>query len=183
MESHVFISGRPGVGKTTLIKKIILWMEREGIPFSGFITEEIREHGKRTGFKIINLSKGEEAILALRDHPSPVMVGRYGVLLENFEKVGIAALQADTPFLIIDEIGSMELASRKFKLRLKELLRKDSPHIVATIGLKHLSLLKERGVKLHLFLELEEHTRDEVFIRVRSFIERWKRRIEASKSF
>ena len=49
----LFLTGNPGVGKTTLIRTIA---ERlEGIRFAGFYTEEIRQGGQRTGFSAVTL--------------------------------------------------------------------------------------------------------------------------------
>ena len=43
-ENHVLITGRPGIGKTTLIKKIISYLNKKEISIEGFYTEEIREN-------------------------------------------------------------------------------------------------------------------------------------------
>ncbi|OYT26400.1 MAG: hypothetical protein B6V02_01730 [Thermoprotei archaeon ex4572_64] len=50
----IFITGRPGVGKTTLIKKIINDFKDKHV-LVGFYTEEVRQHGVRVGFRITNL--------------------------------------------------------------------------------------------------------------------------------
>jgi nucleoside-triphosphatase len=50
---RLFLTGNPGVGKTTLIRAVV---ERlEGITSAGFYTEEIRQIGQRTGFRIVTL--------------------------------------------------------------------------------------------------------------------------------
>lgn len=59
-----FVSGMPGVGKTTLAKRIADEVRREGFKVGGIITEEIREGGKRTGFRVIALDTGEIGRLA-----------------------------------------------------------------------------------------------------------------------
>ena len=46
---NILLTGKPGVGKTTVIKKII---EKYKKNISGFYTEEIREKGNRVGFRI-----------------------------------------------------------------------------------------------------------------------------------
>ena len=48
---NVLLTGRSGVGKTTLIKRLI-----EATPLSkgGFYTEEVREKGQRVGFSLMN---------------------------------------------------------------------------------------------------------------------------------
>ena len=57
-DQKLTIEGKPGIGKTTVIRKLISRRENTG----GFYTEEIREGGKRKGFKIITLD-GKKSIL------------------------------------------------------------------------------------------------------------------------
>jgi nucleoside-triphosphatase len=112
----LFLTGRPGVGKTTVIKGIV---ETLGEETDGFYTEEIREAGKRQGFRLVSL-RGEQVTMAhvrLRVRGRP-RVGRYGVDVAAIEQVGVAALEramVQKRIVIIDEIGKMELFSQIFK--------------------------------------------------------------------
>jgi len=45
---NLLLTGPPGCGKTTLLEKVI---ERTRVPCIGFVTKEIREAGRRKGFK------------------------------------------------------------------------------------------------------------------------------------
>jgi len=132
---NIFISGRPGAGKTTLIKEVV---HQLGIKAGGFYTEEIRKREKgRVGFRIKTLD-GKRGILASVDITSPYKVGKYKVNLEDFERVALPAIEsaiASHQTIIIDEIGPMELFSKQFKeIVLKAL---DSPNqLIATIKLK-----------------------------------------------
>lgn len=58
---NILLAGRPGVGKTTLIKRLV-----DSVPLSkdGFYTEEIRKGKERTGFSLTTLD-GNRSILAL----------------------------------------------------------------------------------------------------------------------
>lgn len=56
MGRTILLAGRPGVGKTTVIKQVVDMLGGEA---GGFYTEEIRQGGRRLGFKIITL-EGEE---------------------------------------------------------------------------------------------------------------------------
>jgi nucleoside-triphosphatase len=56
---NILLTGHPGVGKTTLIHKVLSLMSGEGREesASGFYTEEIREGGSRKGFRIKTLDE------------------------------------------------------------------------------------------------------------------------------
>lgn len=104
----------PGTGKTTLIQEAI---SRLKIKASGFYTREIRNRGIREGFEIITLSN-ERTILAHTNISSPYRVSKYGVALENLEKVAVPEIQKaiqEAQLIIIDEIGKMELFSPAFR--------------------------------------------------------------------
>jgi nucleoside-triphosphatase len=100
---------------------------------SGFITEEIRESGRRLGFSIERFG-GERGVLAHVDLPGPSRVGRYGVDLAAFERLAIPALEqaGEHEVAIIDELGKMELASDAFREALAALLDQAVP-VVATV--------------------------------------------------
>lgn len=100
---NIFITGRPGAGKTTLIKEVV---RQPGIKAGGFYTEEIRKREKgRVGFRIKTLD-GKRGILASVDITSPYKVGKYKVNLEDFERVALPAIEsaiASHQTIIIDE--------------------------------------------------------------------------------
>ncbi|MGC9048636.1 MAG: NTPase [Patescibacteria group bacterium] len=114
MIKNIFITGRPGCGKTTLIMEILRGID---LSVGGFYTAEIREKGMRKGFKIITID-GKEGILAHQNIKSPYKVSKYGVNIKDLEKIVVkavlGALKRDK-ICIIDEIGKMELFSEKFK--------------------------------------------------------------------
>jgi nucleoside-triphosphatase len=108
------LTGRPGTGKTSLIKQVASHMKGQA---GGFYTEEIRSRGVREGFKLITLD-GEETILAQIDIHSPYRVSKYGVDVDALDRVGVPALRKavlQSNLVIIDEIGKMELFSDYFR--------------------------------------------------------------------
>lgn len=131
---RLFLTGNPGVGKTTLICAIA---ERlEGITCAGFCTEENRQSGQRTGFRIVTLD-GHEGALASLGTQKPT-VGKYSIHVEEFEKLVLPLLNpvtAPADLYVIDEIGKMELLSRQFKFKIIELLAQPT-NLLATITKK-----------------------------------------------
>jgi nucleoside-triphosphatase len=114
MKQVYLLTGRPGTGKTSLIKQAIAGVRGE---VGGFYTEEIRSGGAREGFRLVTLN-GQEAILAHIDTPSPYRVSKYGVDIDSLDRVGVAALNQaakECNLVIVDEIGKMELFSANFR--------------------------------------------------------------------
>jgi nucleoside-triphosphatase len=128
----IFLTGPPGCGKTTAIRKIIAQLDCHA---GGFFTQEVREGGRRVGFKVITLD-GEEGYLAhVKDH-SRARIGKYGVDLESLDQIGVAAIRSaiDTKDLvIIDEIGPMEILSPKFRQIVLAAIWSDRP-VLGTIS-------------------------------------------------
>lgn len=121
MKQVYLLTGKPGTGKTSIIKRAIAAMGGEA---GGFYTEEIRSQGVRQGFRLVTLD-GHSAILAHIDINSPYRVSKYGVDLDSLERVGVSALRRAAQqcnLIVIDEIGKMELFSAKFRNAVSEII-------------------------------------------------------------
>jgi nucleoside-triphosphatase len=128
----LLIRGRPGVGKTTVARCVVQLLREAGIPVAGFTTEEIREGARRVGFVVESVS-GQRGVLAHVELPGPPRVGKYGVDLPTFERIAIPALAAPPRgVVVIDELGTMELASAAFRDAVSALLDGNAS-IVATV--------------------------------------------------
>lgn len=133
MKQIYLLTGRPRTGKTSLVKEVIARLEGGA---GGFYTEEIRSAGVREGFRLVTLG-GNEVILAHVSIRSPYRVGKYGVDVDGFERVGVAALEKaarECDLIVIDEIGKMELFSNKFRETLFQLFE-SRKRILGTIML------------------------------------------------
>jgi nucleoside-triphosphatase len=132
-KTNLLITGRPGIGKTTLIRRIAGHLTE--LEPAGFVTDEIREKGARKGFSLISLDGSRRGVLAHVEIESRYRVGRYRVDISGFEsfvdQIGSDVQKA--PLVFIDEIGKMECLSRKFRDFI--LARLDSPQVlVATVA-------------------------------------------------
>ena len=130
--ANILLTGFPGVGKTTAIKRIV-----EGIDYNctGFLTEEIRDlYQHRIGFKVVSLDKKREGTLAHVNIRSDKIVGKYCVLIDEFEEIAIEEMSKKSEIIVVDEIGKMELFSEKFKELLLKCL--DKGNVLASITMR-----------------------------------------------
>eukprot|EP01124_Arcella_intermedia_P023402 TRINITY_DN3713_c0_g1_i1.p1 TRINITY_DN3713_c0_g1~~TRINITY_DN3713_c0_g1_i1.p1 ORF type:complete len:178 (-),score=33.91 TRINITY_DN3713_c0_g1_i1:61-594(-) len=130
----ILVTGAPGVGKTTLITKLAGRLQNAH-KVQGFITQEVREKGTRTGFSLQSLDGKIKFVLASIHH-NPKQVGKYGVYLERLDLHVDLLFHAESPktIFVIDEIGKMECLSAKFRRKLMETL--DGYPVIATVAEK-----------------------------------------------
>lgn len=163
LAKNILITGRPRVGKTTLIRRLTdLLDERAG----GFYTEEVAGEGVRgrRGFKIITLD-GREGTLADVSIRSRFSVGKYGVNMDDLDNVGVDALQKaidERQWVVVDEIGKMEEFSEHFRETIVRALDSER-RVLATIRLNDSPFTK--GIKERsdvTLIKLTVPMRDEV---------------------
>ena len=155
----IFLKGKPGIGKTTIIKK---WISEILSQAGGFYTEEIREKNKRIGFKIKTID-GKEGFLA-EIGKGKYNVGKYMVNLEIFEEIGVKTLEEklnneSIKYIVIDEIGKMELFSEKFKEVVKKIIKSDK-NVIGVITMaknEFIEELKKYDIKI---IEVNEKNRN-----------------------
>ncbi len=136
MIEKVLLTGRPGCGKTTLIKRVVNNLPQRA---GGFYTEEIRDRGLRVGFKLVTLD-GDAAVLGHVDFKTPERLGKYGLDLVALETVGLEAIRkavSSRTLVVIDEIGPMEIRSAIFRDAVNEVLNSEVP-VLATISARSL---------------------------------------------
>jgi nucleoside-triphosphatase len=130
---RILLEGRPDVGKTTVIIRLVPLLRAAGVPLGGFLTRERRERGRRVGFELETLDGGR-GVLADVDIRGGPQVGRYGVSLRDLEWLAVPELSnvPDGGVAIIDELGKMELASEAFREAVLVLLERPVS-VIATV--------------------------------------------------
>lgn len=118
MKRLIFLTGQPGVGKTSVLLRVIDALKAKGYNVRGMISREVREQGTRVGFEILDLYTGQKGWLAHVKQPSGPQVGKYRVNLDDLKKIGVNSIlnaikTADV--IVVDEVGPMELFSQAFK--------------------------------------------------------------------
>ena len=168
--SILLLTGAPGVGKTTVLATVA---ERLAGRAKGFLTREVREEGRRIGFRVTTFD-GRSCWLAHATSPSRHRVGAYGVEPKDFEALAVPALCPNGPrdaVWLIDEIGRMECLSPRFVAATRTILDSGRP-VVASVALRGRSFVAE--VKRRNDIELWEATeenRDEMPDRILQWLD------------
>ena len=115
----LLITGSPGVGKTTLLLKVVEALGAKGYSVGGMVSREVRSCGTRVGFEILDLADNKKrGWLAHVNQKRGPQVGKYRVNLEDLDRVGVEAILKavkECHVIAIDEIGPMELFSENFR--------------------------------------------------------------------
>lgn len=150
MSDKIFITGKPGCGKSTLINKIINNIKNK-YNIAGIITPEIRKNNQRTGFKIIDLASGQEEILASVDIKGKPRVSKYGVNIDGINKITHKFLESfeKADYIFIDELGPMEFFSKDFKKMLDKVFDSDK-NIIVTLHRNLINKYKNKGKLFYL---------------------------------
>eukprot|EP01138_Halocafeteria_seosinensis_P014082 gb/GECG01014380.1/.p1 GENE.gb/GECG01014380.1/~~gb/GECG01014380.1/.p1 ORF type:complete len:200 (+),score=29.06 gb/GECG01014380.1/:1-600(+) len=142
---HVFFTGPPGIGKSTLVSRVASTLkERLGCDsVKGFVTEEVRRGGTRQGFDVVTTDSKRFPLsraFAEGEETTGPKVGKYTVFLEDFncavdEIFPEEETRATQTVFALDEVGKMELFSDKFKDKVSTFL--ETSREVHVIGTPH----------------------------------------------
>ena len=126
------ITGPPGVGKSTLVSRVVLRLKSAGVIVGGFTTVERRVKGVRVGFDLRDLTDGRIGELASTTARMGPRVGKYRVNLTDLSTIGAEALlraATSSELIVIDELGPLELVSLDFRRAAKSCIQSGRPII------------------------------------------------------
>jgi nucleoside-triphosphatase len=169
IKERVAITGRPGVGKTTLIERVI-----ELVPLSagGIIGKEVLVCGHRVGFSLIDIATGESGVLAHIHQRVGPKIGKYTVNLDTLHDIAIPAIRhaiESKDLVVIDEFAPMELVSPEFLPIVELALLSDKPLIIATHATLDHPLVHRIRQDLRLF-RVKLSNRDRLVSEVAAFL-------------
>lgn len=126
------ITGYPGVGKTTLVKRVLAAVPLRA---GGMLTEEVCRCGRRVGFLLRDVATGREGYLAHQHLCDGPEFGRYRLCLRDLEEIGAGAILRaieEAELIVIDEVGPMELQSPAFVAAVERALA-SKKHLLTTV--------------------------------------------------
>ena len=114
MVKHIFLTGPRGIGKSTVLRRLIA---SAGISYTGFETRPVLIGGQRKGFLLhgfVDMPSMEQDVLI-----SARIAEKQSVpILPAFEENGVRILrlsrESSEPFILMDELGRMEALAEKF---------------------------------------------------------------------
>lgn len=131
----ILLTGPPRSGKSTVAAKTAELLKAMGFKVGGVLTLEMAGERGRIGFKLVDLWRGREGVLALAGLRGGPRIGKYVVNLGDLRDIGAGAIDAairECDLIIIDEIGPMELLSEEFRGSIARALECGKP-VLATI--------------------------------------------------
>ncbi|UCG45342.1 MAG: NTPase [Candidatus Bathyarchaeota archaeon] len=130
----VFVTGRPNIGKTSVLRQAVSILETDGYTIGGMISREVRDQGVRVGFEIVNLITQQKGWLAHIKQPRGPRIGKYRVNMNDLNVIGATSILEATSgadVIVIDEIGGMELRSAEFRKAADSAVNSSKPVIGA----------------------------------------------------
>lgn len=118
LKKILLLTGSPGIGKTTVLVRVVEDLKSKGYSVGGMLSREVRSRGSRVGFEVLSLTDNQHGWLARGDQNQGPQVGNYRVNLSDLDRVGVVAVAEAvdrSQVVAIDEIGPMELFSDNFK--------------------------------------------------------------------
>ena len=167
---RLFLTGEPGSGKTTTVRKTAELLILGGVGVGGMLTGEIREHGIRVGFSLEDLVTHEKGTLAHVNLQEGPRIGKYRVNLRDIEGIGVRAIERavrDSDVVIADELGPMELFSTPFIQAVENGLA-SRKHFLGTIHKRasHPLTSSIRSNSKYIILEITPENRDRMPVEI-----------------
>lgn len=166
---NVFLQGLPGVGKSTIIKKILRELS---IDPTGFFTlvEELPIEGKRNIYihpaNSKNLERESNNLIGESVNP-----GKLVAYTKVFENYGLEILShIESPLIIMDEIGFLEDDAYQYQSRILDLLNQEIM-ILGVIKKKETPFISTIARhRKSIVIEVNENNREEAYFKSRTMI-------------
>lgn len=159
------VTGPPGVGKSTIVSRVVLRLKSRGVIVGGCQTAEKRVSGHRVGFEIRDLTSGAQGELASVAGALGPRVGKYRVNLADLANLGAKGLQdaaATSELIVMDEVGPMELVSPEFRRAVRVCIDSGKPILAVIHERLDDDLLVELREKARTILTVDLNNREEL---------------------
>ena len=116
------------MGKSTLVQKA---GESAKVKVGGVLARDKRIKDRRAGFELLDLGSGHTGMLADETGTGP-QLGKYRVRLDDLDQIGAKAIEdaLEADLIVVDEVGPMELSSRRFISAVEKAIASDKAMLV-----------------------------------------------------
>lgn len=116
------------MGKSTLVQKAA---EATKVKVGGVLARDKRVKDRRVGFELLDLGSGQTGMLADETGNGP-QLGKYRVRLDDLDQIGAKAIEdaLKADLIVVDEVGPMELSSRRFIGAVEKAIASNKPMLV-----------------------------------------------------
>ena len=183
MYKKFLLTGEPKAGKSYLLNQLIeSFKKNKSIKVRGFISDEISFDGVRIGISMRDITTHKTELMAVKifkkekyNSKKSHKIASYQVNTKALENVTLPVFRDKSPcnILIVDEIGRMELLSKKFEKEITKLFSKNHPYTIIAVvpyatDVKYVEKLKNRDdVEM---IVLRKKDRGKMFAKVRKKI-------------
>jgi nucleoside-triphosphatase len=170
----ILITGRSGVGKTTLCEKLLDKLQAKGFSCAGVVCPDVKKEGVSLGKVAVNLRTKESRMLAtIQSGPGGGRVASYALNAQAVEMTaGIIKSSNAANIIILDDIGPVDLKATGIGLIVQETLNsRDNLIIIVRSSLMDAFTRRflDRGFSV---FEVTEKNRDELVDRIVSYAEK-----------
>lgn len=170
---HIMICGETGVGKSTLIEKLLLENKR---PVSGFITTKLPSDENGVSRIYIHAANKQELQYKAQNLVGTCSVSCSRPYPKAFDTVGVRLLEAPPEgVLLMDELGFLEEEAFYFRNRVMHLLGENIPVLAAVKSIDTPFLQSVRAHKNVRLYRITPANRDALYDRVLPGVIEWNR--------
>ncbi|POZ88087.1 MULTISPECIES: nucleoside-triphosphatase [Petrotoga] len=174
IKNNIFLTGSIGVGKSTIIRKVI---NQLSLHVCGFSVDREGKKNSWNAFYLVEVSsfnngdrskKSKYNRFAFRKDESK----NWEINIQVFDKIGVQLLTNidDADLVIMDELGRFELTAFKFQKKVEEVLNSDKPVLGVIKDESNTFLDRIRNRKDVRIFRVTLENREEVYKEVLSLI-------------
>ena len=172
---HILLCGHRGVGKSTLIRKLL---EDAGLPVYGFMTKST--HYREDGYHDIYIHPAEvpeeQWIMTEENWIGDCNTRHRHINIDAFEQIGVPLLRAagKDGIIVMDELGFMEAQAPIFRSEVLKRMNEDA-HIIASIKDRDdIEFINEiRACEKAQVYDIDKDNRDALYEELNAVVKAW----------
>jgi len=175
----IIITGIVGGGKTTYAKKLVDFFRKKNYQTGGILAERVMVDSQTIGYDLVNIETGEKEVFLRQKNNKecgPEEIGRFKICSKGYamgNKVLGSFIPKENNFVIIDEVGRLELSGMGWSEILSELLTRSRNHILITVRNKFLhEVIKKWNLENALVVDVSSSNFTDAELSIIEFINR-----------